>query len=245
MTRVRTWHLEAAAQALLYLGVIFGQFGTPWRPELLLAAGLWLLGRVASRQDRQRERYEDTNVSVLMELHAVECAAGTKLDLRLISLAFGLWGLTIGSWLTLADVAWTVAYPWWRRWYRGWDLDGAREAVLVALLKDGRSYGLELIAQLRSGEVPAGRSLTLRVLYPLLRSMERRQLVRSFEGSPIPERGGRPRRYYKLTHDGNERAWEELRARRVAAGTPRFPYQRCPQCSHLVIQDTPCRNCST
>lgn len=116
---MRTWHLEATAQAAVYLGAIAAQHGTLVRPELILAAALWLLGRVNSRADRQRERFSAAGVDLLMQRHAVECAAGTGRDLRLVSALFGGWGLVVGSWLTLADVAWTVLYPVWRKAYRG------------------------------------------------------------------------------------------------------------------------------
>ena len=43
-------------------------------------------------------------------------------------------------------------------------------------------------------------------VYPALRSLERDGLVRSYEGDPIPERRGRPRRYYELTAEGAEAA---------------------------------------
>jgi hypothetical protein len=116
--KVRTWHMEAAAQASLYLGAIYAQHATLARPELLLAAVLWLLGRVASRNDRQREVWQLAGVVALQQRHEVECAQGAALELRLVTLGFGAWGLLIGSWLTLADVVWGVAYALWRRWYR-------------------------------------------------------------------------------------------------------------------------------
>jgi hypothetical protein len=116
--KLRTWHLEAAAEAALYLVAIVGQHGTLARPELLLGAAFWLLGRAASRADRQRERYERDGLTGLLQEHAVECAGGLRWDLRFATLAFGGWGLYLGSWLTLANVAWTVAYPLWRRGYR-------------------------------------------------------------------------------------------------------------------------------
>lgn len=116
---MKTWHVEAAVQAGVYLTAIAVQHGTLVRPEIILAGALWLLGRVNSRADRQRERFTAAGVDLLMQRHAVECAAGTGRDLRLVSALFGGWGLVVGSWLTIADVAWTVLYPIWRRAYRG------------------------------------------------------------------------------------------------------------------------------
>jgi PadR family transcriptional regulator PadR len=48
-------------------------------------------------------------------------------------------------------------------------------------------------------------------VYPALRDLEREGLVESREADPSPERGGRPRRYYKLTAEGL-RALKETRA---------------------------------
>jgi PadR family transcriptional regulator, regulatory protein PadR len=45
--------------------------------------------------------------------------------------------------------------------------------------------------------------------------MEREGLLESYEGDPLPERGGRPRRYYKLTALGQKAAMEQ---RTVIAG---------------------------
>jgi PadR family transcriptional regulator PadR len=39
--------------------------------------------------------------------------------------------------------------------------------------------------------------------------MEAEGLIKSFETEPLPERGGRPRKYYELTAEGLRRAREE------------------------------------
>jgi len=49
-------------------------------------------------------------------------------------------------------------------------------------------------------------------VYPALKALEREGLVCSFEGAPLPERGGRPRRYYELTGEGRRAALEQKRA---------------------------------
>lgn len=45
-------------------------------------------------------------------------------------------------------------------------------------------------------------------VYPALRDLEREGLLESYEGELTPERGGRPRRYYKLTKLGARAAME-------------------------------------
>lgn len=71
------------------------------------------------------------------------------------------------------------------------------EEVGLLLLQQGESYGLQLI---EASHGKLGNSI-----YPVLRLLEEKGLVESREGDPSPERGGRPRIYYKLTAKG--RAW--------------------------------------
>jgi hypothetical protein len=113
---IKTWHKEAAAQAIFYLAVIYAQFGTLIRQEIFLAMAMWWLGRAASRTARQNEKYARDGIERILRAHAVECAQGTKWDLRIATVLFALWGVLIGSWLTLADVLWTLAYIGWRKW---------------------------------------------------------------------------------------------------------------------------------
>ncbi|AKI98587.1 Hypothetical protein AA314_00214 [Archangium gephyra] len=49
-------------------------------------------------------------------------------------------------------------------------------------------------------------------MYPALKALEREGLLRSFDGDPMPERGGRPRRYYELTGEGRKVAREQRTA---------------------------------
>ncbi len=76
----------------------------------------------------------------------------------------------------------------------------AKAALLQAFVQ-GESYGLELIervAQKTRGRIKLGPGS----VYPMLRSLENDGLVRSWDGQPVPETGGRPRRYYELTAKG-------------------------------------------
>jgi PadR family transcriptional regulator, regulatory protein PadR len=83
----------------------------------------------------------------------------------------------------------------------------ARTALLQTLVR-GAGYGLELIERVRNA---SGGQIVLNQgsAYPALRSLERAGLVRSWESEPLPERGGRPRRYYELTAEGVRAAREQ------------------------------------
>lgn len=85
-----------------------------------------------------------------------------------------------------------------------------RAALLLGLIR-GPAYGLELLKRLDT--VTDGRvRIQQASAYPILRAMEEEGLLRSWEGDPVPERGGRPRRYYELTAKGRKVASEEHRA---------------------------------
>lgn len=83
----------------------------------------------------------------------------------------------------------------------------AKAALLQVLLLDGEGFGLELqdrICERTKGRFKVGQGS----LYPALRELEKNGLVVSHEGAPLPERGGRPRRYYKLTSQGKRVAMQ-------------------------------------
>lgn len=85
-----------------------------------------------------------------------------------------------------------------------------RTALLQALV-EGENYGLELIELVKKRtngklKIPQGS------VYPVLRELEAEGLLESYDGEPLPERGGRPRRYYKLTAEGLRAAKEEAKA---------------------------------
>jgi PadR family transcriptional regulator PadR len=81
---------------------------------------------------------------------------------------------------------------------------GAKTALLQILV-EGPGYGLDLIDRVKQrsgGHLVLGQGSA----YPALRSLERAGLTTSYEGPPLPERSGRPRRYYKLTALGEREA---------------------------------------
>ena len=80
-------------------------------------------------------------------------------------------------------------------------LSGSTPLLILSLLKDGDKYGYEMIEELakRSDDTFQLKEGTL---YPLLHSMEKEKLVRSYT-KQTPS--GRERKYYQLTSSGRER----------------------------------------
>jgi PadR family transcriptional regulator PadR len=76
----------------------------------------------------------------------------------------------------------------------------------VHRLRDN-AYGVPVKAEL---EKHTKRSVSTGSLYVTLDRLEDKGLLRSWEGDPTPERGGRPKRFYKLTAPG-VRALSEAR----------------------------------
>ena len=86
----------------------------------------------------------------------------------------------------------------------------ARTAILMSLI-GGRGFGLEIIQRVRersNGKIVLNEGS----VYPALKALERDWLLRSYDGEPMPERGGRPRRYYELTGEGRRVATEQRTA---------------------------------
>jgi PadR family transcriptional regulator, regulatory protein PadR len=83
-------------------------------------------------------------------------------------------------------------------------------ALLQALLQ-GESYGLELIERVK--KATGGRTTLMQGrVYPVLRQLESEGLLQSYNGEPLAERGGRPRRYYRLTAEGRRVARDDAKA---------------------------------
>ena len=82
-----------------------------------------------------------------------------------------------------------------------------RAALLQALI-EGPGYGLELTRRVKKrtqGKMEIGQGR----LYPTLWDLQEEGLVTCYETDPLPERGGRPRKYYELTAEGLRKAREE------------------------------------
>jgi len=83
----------------------------------------------------------------------------------------------------------------------------ARTALLQAL-RDGAGYGRELIERVR--RISGGKiHLSEARVYPVLQSLARQGLLRSWEVAPRGRRGARSRTYYELTLRGVEASREE------------------------------------
>jgi PadR family transcriptional regulator, regulatory protein PadR len=83
--------------------------------------------------------------------------------------------------------------------------------VLLQAFTHGESYGLEIIDRVKTltkGEV----RLAQGPVYPALRALESEGLLESYDGPPLPERNGRPRRYYRITAAGERAARSDARA---------------------------------
>ncbi len=74
---------------------------------------------------------------------------------------------------------------------------GSKAALLITLLS-GPGYGLDLIERVATGIGSRPRQGSV---YPALRAIERKGLVRGWDVRASPS-GGRPRRYYELTPKG-------------------------------------------
>lgn len=83
----------------------------------------------------------------------------------------------------------------------------SKGALLQALTR-GEGYGLELIERVKE-RTQRKVVLTQGTVYPALRALEKEGLVESYESEPLPERGGRPRVYYRLTAAGHRAAQEQ------------------------------------
>jgi PadR family transcriptional regulator PadR len=79
--------------------------------------------------------------------------------------------------------------------------------AILQVLISGEAFGIEIgkrIEERTKGKL----SFPQGTIYPLLRKLEREGLLKSREGEPLPERGGRPKIFYKLTAKGAAAAME-------------------------------------
>jgi DNA-binding PadR family transcriptional regulator len=71
--------------------------------------------------------------------------------------------------------------------------------ILLAILRVNEAYGVPIAREI---EDTAGRGVMLGAVYAALDRLEARGLVASRLGDPTPERGGRARRYFRVTARG-------------------------------------------
>ena len=82
--------------------------------------------------------------------------------------------------------------------------------LLLALLRLGDdAYGVTIAGVL---EEQTGREVVVASVYATLDRLEERGLVTSSLGDPTPERGGRAKRYFRITNAGTREVREAQRA---------------------------------
>jgi DNA-binding PadR family transcriptional regulator len=80
------------------------------------------------------------------------------------------------------------------------NLGELEQVLLLALLRlDGHAYGAAIRAEILER---TGRSITPGAIYPTLDRLEGRGLLRSRVSGATAQRGGRARRYFKITAAG-------------------------------------------
>ena len=96
-------------------------------------------------------------------------------------------------------------------------LGGFEFMVLVALLRLGdQAYGVTIRQEL---ETRTGRAVSIGAVYATLNRLEAKRYVKSRFGDPTPERGGRSKRFFRVTKPGEaavKRSYEATR--RLVAG---------------------------
>lgn len=76
------------------------------------------------------------------------------------------------------------------------------QMVLLAVLHLGdEAYGVPVVEEIRRR---TGRGVLRPAVYVALRRLEKKGLVQSRTGDPLPERGGRARKFYEVTPSGME-----------------------------------------
>ncbi len=81
------------------------------------------------------------------------------------------------------------------------DMPGAFEqVVLLAVARlSGEGYGVGIRAEI---ERRTGRDVSAGSVYATLSRLEEKGLLSSWEGDPLPQRGGRARRYFRIERAG-------------------------------------------
>jgi len=88
------------------------------------------------------------------------------------------------------------------------------EQVILALLQlGGESYAAPVVAELQAR---TGRQVSPATAYMIMRRLETRGFLISQVGTPAPERGGRPRRFYEVVRRAVMPALAESRRARLA-----------------------------
>jgi PadR family transcriptional regulator, regulatory protein PadR len=91
------------------------------------------------------------------------------------------------------------------------NLTEMEELVLMAILKlAGKGYGATIREEL---EAVIEKTISIGLLYAIFDRLERKGLVKSWQGEPTAERGGRAKRYFEIEPSGKEALREAQRIR--------------------------------
>jgi PadR family transcriptional regulator, regulatory protein PadR len=72
--------------------------------------------------------------------------------------------------------------------------------IVLALLRlEDRAYGVTVRQEI---ELRIDREVSIGAVYATLDRLERKGYVMSYRGDPTPERGGRSKRFFRITADG-------------------------------------------
>ena len=93
--------------------------------------------------------------------------------------------------------------------------------VLLAILQaEGNAYGVPIAREI---EETTGREVALGSIYAALERLEVKGLVTSSMADPTPERGGRAKRYFRVTSMGVRQAREAQRTlKKLWSGLPQL-----------------------
>jgi DNA-binding PadR family transcriptional regulator len=80
--------------------------------------------------------------------------------------------------------------------------------LAVARIGDG-AYGISILDEIRAS---SGRDVSIAAVYAALERLERHGLIRAGLSDPLPERGGRARRQFRVTAIGRSRLRREREA---------------------------------
>ena len=103
---------------------------------------------------------------------------------------------------------------------RGEYLGELEQVILLAVARLDDAYGMSIRREI---EARSGRTVAIGAVYATLERLEDKGFVRSDEKAPAPDRDGRARRFFHLTHAGIDalqaanrlqaRMWAGLRLR--------------------------------
>src|SRR5665213_1256087 len=79
-------------------------------------------------------------------------------------------------------------------------LGSLEHIVLLAVVRLGpNAYGVTVRREIESA---TGRDISIGAVYATLVRLESKRLIRSYTGEPTAERGGRAKRFFRMTADG-------------------------------------------